>query len=183
MPGDLKEALASISPIAWDDLSSDDQLPDFLHTVFKHAETIVNSIPALSAPEGSSFTPKPANSAQNAQETFANAEEVPMPEYDRSAAATKDWGKPYKLGASANPLQVQCYKMAAHDRHGAYFARRSVHQGIGFDRWRRCAEREFLESLKVQDGPGAGAVRGISADRRVVKKEVEGVGMLEGKFL
>lgn len=72
------------------------------------------------------------------------------------------------------------YKMAGHDRHGAWFARRSVHEGLGFGKWMRAMKREFPVSLAVEGGPGVGSVRGIGADRRVEVEEVEGVGKLEG---
>lgn len=177
---DFREALESILPIAWSDLPSDADLPSFLRDSFTHAEHIVNSIPAPSASDSDSYSPPAANSASDALGTVCSQEDVPMPEYTRDATATKAWGKPYKLSTKDNPLRVSCYKMAAYDRHGAYFARRSVHHGIGFDRWRRCAVREFAESVKHQGAPGAGAVRGISADRRVEKKTVDGVANVEG---
>lgn len=58
-----------------------------------------------------------------------------------------------------------------------------MHQGLGFEKWRKCAEREFKESLKCQDGPGLGAVRGVSADRRVEHKVVEGFGTIDGESI
>lgn len=42
--------------------------------------------------------------------------------------------------------------------------------------------REFAESISVKGGPGAGAIRGIGAERRLEKK-VTGVGKLEGMDL
>lgn len=72
--------------------------------------------------------------------------------------------------------------MAAHDRHGAWFARRSIHQGMGFAKWKVAMQREFAASLAISGHPGAGAVRGIAADRRVESQEVDGIGKVEGVF-
>lgn len=89
------------------------------------------------------------------------------------------WGKPLKTSAKENPLGVAVFKMAGHDRHGAWFARRSVHEGVGFARFKKAMSGEIAHTLTVQGGPGAGAVRGLAGDRRIEKMPVEGVGMLE----
>jgi hypothetical protein len=70
--------------------------------------------------------------------------------------------------------------MAGHDRHGAWFARTSVHEGLGFEKWKKAMMREFPESLAVQGGPGEGNIRGIGGDRRLESKVAGGVGKLEG---
>ena len=72
------------------------------------------------------------------------------------------------------------YKLSAKDGKGAWFARRSVHEGIGFSRWRTALEREFPKSMEVQGAPGEGNIRGIGGERRVERKVVDGVGKLEG---
>jgi hypothetical protein len=72
--------------------------------------------------------------------------------------------------------------MAAHDRHGAWFARRSVHEGLPFDRWKLAMQGEFAESLAVTGGPGAGSIRGIGADKVLEKQVVKGLGKMEGMF-
>ena len=87
------------------------------------------------------------------------------------------------MGKGANPLDVAVYKMAGHDRHGAWFARRNVVEGLGFTRFKRAMQREFPHSMTVAGGPGAGAVRGLAADTRVESREVEGVGKLEAYVL
>lgn len=94
-------------------------------------------------------------------------------------ALQQSWGKPIKFNAKDNPHHVAMFKMAARDRHGAWFARRSVHEGIGFTKFRRAMQREFPESLRVEGGAGAGAVRGLAADRRLEQIDVEGLGLLE----
>nr|GFD59894.1 hypothetical protein [Tanacetum cinerariifolium] len=58
-------------------------------------------------------------------------------------------------------------------------ARRSVHEGIGFDKFKRAMMRELPQALDVQGGPGAGAVRGIAADRRLERFDVPDKAKLE----
>lgn len=178
----FKDALSNLSPIAFDDLPPKDELPQFLKTLFTHAEFILNSVPVQPADHSGSFTPAPANSANAAEDTFCDPTKVPLPDYERDPSAVKAWGKPIKLAAKENPLGVQVFKMAAHDRHGAWFARRSVHQGLGFKKWKKAASNEFSESLKTQEGPGSGAVRGVGADRRVEKLQASDESIIEGGF-
>jgi hypothetical protein len=90
------------------------------------------------------------------------------------------WGKPLKIAPKDNPLSIPVYKLAARDGRGAWFARRSVHSGLNFDRWSEAIQREFPTSLAVKGAPGEGNVRGIGADERLERIEVEGCGRLDG---
>jgi hypothetical protein len=92
----------------------------------------------------------------------------------------KSWGKALKLGANETATGMSVYKMAGNDRHGAWFSRSSVHEGLGFAKWKRAMLREFPESLEVQGGPGEGNVRGIGGDQRLEDIKVDGVGQLQG---
>ena len=94
----------------------------------------------------------------------------------------KEWGKPMKLNAKDNPLGVTVYKCSAKDGRGSWFARRSVHEGLGFKKWKLGLQKEFPESMAVQGGPGVGNIRGIGADRRVERMTVEGTGTAEGMY-
>ena len=179
---DFKDALSSICPIPYSSVpSQNDELSQFLKRSFQQAELILNSIPSGDS-TATSFHPAPANSATNASETVCDQSSVPLPSIPgRDPELQRQWGKPIKLSAKDNPLGVAVFKMAAHDRHGAFFARRSVHQGIGIEKFRAGMQREFLHSLKVSGGPGSGAVRGVAADRRLLKKHVDGAGSVEGQ--
>jgi hypothetical protein len=84
-----------------------------------------------------------------------------------------------KFSKKDNPLEVALYKMAGHDRHGAWYARHQVEEGLGFDKFKKALLREFPETLLTQGAPGAGAKRGLSAERRVERIEVDGVGRVE----
>ena len=91
----------------------------------------------------------------------------------------KEWGKPIKLSAKENPMGIGVYKLSGKDGR-AWFARRSVHEGMPFSYWRKALQREFPESLQVQGAPGEGNIRGIGAERKVEKRAVDGVGCMEG---
>lgn len=73
------------------------------------------------------------------------------------------------------------YKLGGKDGNGAWFARRSVHEGLGFKKWKLGLQREFPESLEVKGGPGEGNIRGIGGERRVERRSIEGVGTVEGR--
>jgi len=77
---------------------------------------------------------------------------------------------------------MNVYKLGAKDGKGSWFARRSVHEGLGFTKWKKGLEREFPETMKVQGGPGEGNIRGIGGERRVAYKKVDGVGKMEGRL-
>ncbi|PIB01449.1 hypothetical protein CB0940_01452 [Cercospora beticola] len=50
-----------------------------------------------------------------------------------------------------------------------------VHEGLSFERMKRAMMRELVHSSKVSGGPGAGAVRGIAADRRLERFDLPGL--------
>lgn len=179
----LHEALSSLSPTDWDSIPHGDTLPQFLKQIFSHAELICNSIPP--PPGGSDFLSSTPNSsvgnASSAAEIIHSEARAAPPAPDH-ASLQKAWGKPLKIAAKDNPLGITMYKMAGHDRHGAWFARRSVHEGLGFTKWKTAMQKEFGQSLAVKGGPGEGSVRGIGADSMLEKEVIEGVGCLEGLF-
>nr|POE56203.1 hypothetical protein CFP56_69156 [Quercus suber] len=177
---ELHEALQALSPIAWSDVPQD-SLVDFLSESFAAGELICNSLPP--APDGTPFhestphysEPNLANSSDEIHASEARA----YPAHESHEALQKAWGKPVSIKARDNPLNASIYKLAGKDRHGAWFGRRSVHEGLGFDKFKRAMQREFPQSLTVTGGPGAGAIRGLAADRRLEKVPVDGTGNLE----
>ncbi|GAB7365490.1 hypothetical protein MBLNU230_g6563t1 [Neophaeotheca triangularis] len=175
---ELHEALKTLSPIDYDDELDHNALPSFLTETFENAELLCNSVPP---PAGGKTTPEaePACSKPNTARSTKDMQvsEARSPALDPShEALQKSWGKPYKFGQKENPLGIALYKMAGKDRNGAWFARRSVHEGMGFDKFKRAMQREFPESLAVQGGPGEGAIRGLTGDRRLERLDVEGGG-------
>ncbi|CAK4033466.1 Hypothetical predicted protein [Lecanosticta acicola] len=177
---ELHDALKYLGPVEWNDVPQDN-LQQYLAHCFTAGELICNSVPPN--PNGTAFKEaKPhhrkPNAAKSHKEIHPSAARSHPPD-EEHGKLQKNWGKPMKFKASDNPLQVSVYKMAGHDRHGAWFARQSVHEGLGFDKFKRAMMREFSESLAVSGGPGAGAVRGLAADRRLQRIDVDGVGRLE----
>ncbi|KAJ9657319.1 hypothetical protein H2201_008223 [Coniosporium apollinis] len=176
----LHDALKVLRPKDFSEVPQDD-LGVFLRDIFAQAELIVNSVPP--PPGGSDFASSKrsrsdSNGAKRASE-ITSSPARPPPLDPSHEDLQKSWGKPLKLGPKENPLGISVYKMAGHDRHGAWFARRSVHEGLGFAKWKKAMRREFAESLAVQGGPGAGSIRGIGSDQRLERKDVEGIGRME----
>ncbi|KAH9832392.1 Protein of unknown function (DUF3074) [Teratosphaeria destructans] len=177
---DIHEALKWLSPTSWSDVPIDD-LSDYLSDSFNAGELLCNSVPP--PPDGESFHSsrphhKKPNQAKSSKEMHPSTARPNAP-HESHAELQHHWGKPMKFKESNNPHHVALYKMAGKDRHGAWFARRSVHEGMGFTKFRRAMQREFAHSLTQTGPPGTGAVRGLAADRRLEEKTVEGVGKME----
>lgn len=179
---ELHKALESLRPKDFSDVPLED-LSSFLSDLFSKAELIAGSVP--SPPDGTPFessqrSRSDVNRPTSAAELTISKARRPAPSAD-CLELQKSWGKPLKLSAKDAALGISVYKMAGHDRHGAWFARSSVHEGLGFTKWKRAMMREFPESLAVQGGPGEGNVRGIGGDKRLEDITVEGIGKLEGE--
>jgi len=179
-PSQLKDAFASLQPIEWASVPTNN-LESYLKGAFEEAEIITNSVPMPPSSDGPPASSSPER-ARKAADTFVSPDNLPLPDTHQEDLH-KAWGKPVKLSQKDNPLGVSVYKISSPDGKGAFFARKSVHQGIPFPKFKKAMEREFLESLKVKEGPGSGAVRGISGDQRVEHEVVNGVGKAEGMCL
>jgi hypothetical protein len=176
----LHKALETLRPKDFSEVPLDD-LTAFLPEIFAKAELIANSVPP--PPNGSPFeisqrTRTDASSATSAADLTVS--QVRRPVQAQHEELQKAWGKPLKMSAKENATGISVFKMAGHDRHGAWFARTSVHEGLGFAKWKRAMMNEFPESLAVQGGPGEGNVRGIGGDNRLESIDIEGIGKLEG---
>ena len=118
------------------------------------------------------------SAASSASEiSLSSARSLPPP--PEHAPLQKEWGKPIRLAAKENPLGMSVFKLAGKDGKGSWFARRSVHEGLGFSKWKKGLEREFPESLEVQGNPGDGNIRGIGGERLVESRTVKGLGKLQ----
>jgi hypothetical protein len=164
----LHEALKSLGPCDWADIpTSPEQLDPFISDLFSKSQLILESVP-IPDPD-SSIRPRShtvSSVASNASEMSSSSARSapPAAEY---AALQKEWGKPLKLASKDNPLNMSVYKLGGKDGRGAWFARRSVHEGLGFARFKRGLEREFPESLAVQGAPGEGNIRGIGGEKKL----------------
>ncbi|KAJ4361667.1 hypothetical protein N0V95_001651 [Ascochyta clinopodiicola] len=177
---ELHKALECLRPKEFGDVPTDD-LKSFLPEILSNAELIANSVPP--PPNGTPY--ESAQRTRTSPQPAANAADLTKSEVRRPPPATehealqKSWGKPVKLGGKEASAGMSVYKMAGHDRHGAWFSRTSVHEGLGFAKWKRMMQREFPESLEVQGGPGEGNIRGIGGDQRLEDMTVDGIGNLQ----
>ncbi|RYP32264.1 hypothetical protein DL767_005315 [Monosporascus sp. MG133] len=172
------EPFKALGPINWEfsrgpSAEEEAKIRDFLSRTFKDAECIVDSIPGSSP---SVQQPgRPRSSTDPNRKTLHNRAHQAS---DIARELRKEW-KEVKVNPKENPLGLSVYKLAAKDGRGSWFARRSVHEGQNFDKWKAAMEREFLESMKVKGKPGSGSIRGIGADKRVERMVLDGCGKLE----
>jgi Protein of unknown function (DUF3074) len=178
----LHSALQALGPCKFDAVpKSSSELESYLQDLFKQARLILESIPIPPPDEKLQSRPRShttSSIASNASEISSSSARSapPIPEY---AALQKEWGKQIKFSAKDNPLSMAVYKMNGKDGRGAWFARRSVQEGLGFAKFKKSLEMEFPESLAVQGAPGEGNVRGIGGDKRVEDISVPGKGRVE----
>jgi Protein of unknown function (DUF3074) len=178
----LHDALKTLGPIDFDDTPLDDLKP-FLSNGFSKAQLIVDSVPIPAPSEESDLDgrSRASSTASSASEiSISSARSAPPP--SDVEALQKEW-KSVKMNPKENPLGMSVYKLGGKDGRGSWFARRSVHEGLGFTKWKKALEREFPETMKVQGGPGEGNIRGIGGEQRVAYKNIDGVGKMEGWYL
>lgn len=180
----LHSALRVLSPISISSVpTSPPETTEYLSDLFSKARLIIDSVPPPPA-DGSldglrSRADTSASDRSGSSDVLASsARSEPLD--PANMIFQKEWGKPIKLSAKENPLGMAVYKAAGKDGKGAWFARRSVHEGMGFKQWKLGLQREFPESMEVQGAPGEGNVRGIGGERRVERVAENGIGMIEG---
>lgn len=181
----LHTALQSLGPADFSSVPTEEsKTKEYLQDLFTQAQVIIDSVPPP-PPEAASTTPARSRS-NTTTSTVTCASDLSAssarsdPIDSANLALQKEWSKPIKLGAKENPLGMSVYKLGGKDGRGAWFARRSVHEGMGFRKWKLGLQREFAETMEVQGGPGEGNIRGIGGERRVEKISVDGVGTVEG---
>ncbi|KIW73260.1 hypothetical protein PV04_01392 [Phialophora macrospora] len=177
----LHSCLKALAPCKFSDIpQQQDELDPYLADLFSQVQAVVESIPIPDPDPAHRHRSHTTGSIapNNASEMFVSSARSPSPapEY---AALQQEWGKPIKLAAKDNPLGIAVYKLGGKDGKGAWFARRSVHEGLGFSRFKRGFEREFPTSLAVQGKPGEGNIRGIGAETKVEEITVPNRGKVE----
>ncbi len=191
------EPLKALAPIDWAEVPQEDGgLDGFLNGVFAEAQVVVDSIPSTTTTTSGSNSTTATGRARAQTDSavfYSGAAAAAATAKDQSPSSSagpsaeqreqlrKEW-KEVKVNPRDNPLGITVYKLAGKDGRGAWFARRSVHEGLSFDRWKAGLEREFAETMKVQGSPGSGNIRGIGADRSVEHKVLDGAGHLNGMF-
>lgn len=168
----LHQALKSLGPVKYDAEvpTAPDELEQYMSKVFEDAQLVLDTIP-ISKPDDNSLGRARSQtiSASSSSEMLSSSARSEPPAPDR-IALQKEWGKPIKLGQKENSMGMSVYKASGKDGKGAWFARRSVHEGLGFDRFVKAFEKEFPTSLAVHGAPGEGNIRGIGAETRVEDK-------------
>ena len=183
----LHSALQALGPTLYSAIPHEESsLKDYLQDTFRKCQVIIDSVPPPPTTDLASITRARSNTinsnASNVSEiSVSSARSEPIS--PANIMLQKEWGKPIKLSAKENPLGMAVYKLAGKDGKGAWFARRSVHEGLGFHKWKLGLQKEFPESLKVQGGPGEGNIRGIGGERRVERISVDGTGQVEGEII
>lgn len=165
----------ALGPISWESAAQDDP-KSFLTGVFADAQCLVDSIPLSLASAPVSGRPRSHTDTSVGGRLLSRDAESS----DTARELRKQW-KEVKLNPRENPLGINVYKLGAKDGKGAWFARRSLHDGLTFEKWKLGIEKEFAESLKTQGAPGSGKIRGIGADKRVVNQVVDGCGRIQGE--
>jgi len=175
----LHSALGHLAPINFSDVpKTQEELEPFLTDLLSQAQLIVESIPIPDSEGSSSRHGSHTSLTSSASKISASSARSPPPAPEH-AALQKEWGKPIKLSAKENPMHLSVYKMAGKDGKGTWFARRSVHEGLGFRAFERAFEREFPTSLAVHGAPGEGNIRGIGAETKVEEIMVPNRGKIE----
>lgn len=184
------EPLKALGPVDWSEVAQDD-LKHFLNSTFFQAQTVIDSIPtpptqvkvsqtgrARSHTDSSVLATLEASGSSPGGRAHANSIANGNDAAAAAAKLEKEW-KEVKVPPKDNPMNISVYKLSAKDGRGAWFARRSLHEGIPFDKFKLGLEREFGETLRNNTGPGTGNVRGIGAERKAEHLVCDGLGKAE----
>ncbi|CCC08388.1 unnamed protein product [Sordaria macrospora k-hell] len=176
------EPFKALGPVSWPtDLAGrpDSDLQALLTLTFSDAQTLVDSIPippsvAAAHKTAAGRTRSATDSVVTSHHTTGSHQHPPKLSAEAAETATKlrkEWKECKVSSPKENPLGINVYKLSSKDGKGAWFARRSVHKDMSFDKWRAGLEREFVESIKryQENGtePGTGNIRGIGGERRI----------------
>lgn len=184
--GNHHEPLMALGPINWDDVPLH-SLKLFADGILADAQTVIDSIPSPEIAPAAVGRGRLRNEASTQLHVAGSPKPAAPLQTHRSAEsqATADqlrqeW-RQVKPNVKDNPLGISVYKLPSKDGRGAWFSRRSLHEGLDFDAWKSGLEEEFSETMKVfHSEPGSGGIRGISAETRVENRPVDGVGNLSG---
>ena len=195
--GSLHEALQCLGPTTWDEVPKEQpELRDYLRDIARKARLIVDSVPEQ----------EPKQQSQQQQESAA-AEECDTTQHSHDTSHTpgkpykistssarastntgtadpelqRQWGKPIRAGDSRdNPYGIPMYKMQAADGKAAWFARRSVHEGMPYSRWKEKLSDEMewtlrMNKARLEKGQAPDRViRGLGAAKKVEEVSVFG---------
>lgn len=167
---ELHEALSYLKAVSWEEVpasSATSDLQQFVQEILTKARLIAETVPEQN-PSSASISDVGTGAAST---SFSKSQLVSL---------RKEWGKPIKMNnAKENPLNIPIYKLSGKDGKGAWFARRSVHKGLPFSRWKSKMQVEMGETLKArqeelkQGRTPATSIRGIGGDRRLEEVEIK----------
>lgn len=188
----LHDALSSLGPISWDDTPTDspDELRQFADEIFSKAQLVLDSVPEAPTSPSQPGSRTSQSSTSTSSSSLSSDSSVPftsqVPESEL-ATLRREWGKPIKMNdAKENPLGIPMYKLSGKDGKGAWFARRSVHVGVPFDRWRAKMQAEMQETLKAREEERrqgitpTKAVRGVGCDKLLEAVDIPEAGGASG---
>lgn len=192
----LHEALQALGPTTWDEIpKSQSDLRAYLSTLAQQARTIIASVPE--PPPSSHDHDHHHHKKEKEQQQHKHGHAYTVTPSPARLGTTnpevlslqKQWGKPLKAGNSRdNPQEIPLFKLQAGDGKATWFGRRSVHEGMPFERWRGKLSSELEETLRLNEGRLKNGlvpdkvVRGLGAARRVENVDVyeDGEGGGEG---
>ncbi|KAM0346831.1 hypothetical protein ACHAPU_005171 [Fusarium lateritium] len=175
------EPLGAMGPVEWEQVPQDN-LDEFLSDVLSETQTVLESIPAPAKKDSSSSGGRARSKTESAASAPDSMRALVLRQKAEAISQAQDLQKEWKeikVTAKDNPLGINVYKLSSKDGRGAWFARRSVHQGLSFDDWKKGLSVEFSETMKVQGAPGSGNIRGIGADKRVEDTQIGDGGQLQ----
>ncbi|OJJ39433.1 hypothetical protein ASPWEDRAFT_104096, partial [Aspergillus wentii DTO 134E9] len=172
----LQEALQCLSPTPWAEVpQTQNELRAYITDISNKAKLIVDSIPESPPPDPNYVA------ADSALARVSNSSVRVSDSDPEIQSLQQQWGKAIKISSvKDNPFAIPVYKLAGGDGRGAWFARRSVHEGLPFSTWKGKFSSEMDETLKAnQECMGRGgipdkAVRGIGAEQ-----EIESVSVMD----
>lgn len=177
----IHEALQCLKPTSWDDVPQEPaELRKYVCEIFKSSRLVAESLPDPPSSENDSYPELEIDTNGLVFQPFAPSN-ARIGETDPDITALqKEWGKPIKVGGPKdNPLDVTLWKLSANDGGGSWFGRRSVHEGLPFDRWRKKISTEYEETLKVNQKKIAKgqtpdkSIRGIGAEEKIESIEIK----------
>lgn len=158
MKTDVHEALKALAPIDHGEFPADAQSLDAqLEASLAEAHTLISSIPP------------PADLPRHLL--------LPKPPGAHVAALQNEW-KPVKLSGRENALGLSMFKLVARDGRGTWFARRSIHTGVPFDRFEKGLQHEFSQPTAAEEGVRPTPIRGVGRDV-LVRRQSSPLGKAE----
>ncbi|KAJ9295171.1 hypothetical protein DTO271G3_6341 [Paecilomyces variotii] len=177
----LHQALQTLAPTSWEDVpDSENSLRQYMQELFKSSRLIIESVPEPPPAPSNNSNGSSSSSLGSSSSRISNSAARSGTSDPQFLSLQKEWGKPIRVNnPKDNPLDIGVYKLNGKDGKGAWFARRSVHEGLPFSRWKAKMQHEIGETLRIrQEEREKGqapcfSIRGIGGDERTEYMEVK----------